>query len=246
MHTKRKRKIKRNNKKRSYKRRNRKYKGGGKIPKIVHQIWIGENKRPDIWMETVKKFCNDFGYEYKLWDDTAVAGLNMVNKKYYDIMDKRYNGKSDILRYEILYNDGGIYIDADMVILNGEKLNTMINEITTDIAFVWEKEEQSFIASSIIFSTKNNPFIKECIDLIPNRDMSLSVNTAASVGPQLISDIYNMNKDKYDITLFPTKLFFPIYWVGNKNINIKTKEQYPDSVTFQYGYSTNNLVNLIK
>ena len=24
------------------------------IPKIIHQIWLGPNKRPDIWMNTWK------------------------------------------------------------------------------------------------------------------------------------------------------------------------------------------------
>ena len=51
-----------------------------KIPKIVHQIWIGENKRPDIWMDTVKKFCNDYGYEYKLWDEKM--GLDLIKEHY--------------------------------------------------------------------------------------------------------------------------------------------------------------------
>ena len=93
-----------------------------KIPKIVHQIWIGENKRPDIWMDTVKKFCNDYGYEYKLWDDNTVNTLNLINKQYYDmepqihLNKKNYQLKADILRYELLYSFGGIYIDADIVI----------------------------------------------------------------------------------------------------------------------------------
>lgn len=230
----------RNIKKKKNNKKLRKQKGGNeKIPKIVHQIWIGDKKRPDVWMDTIKAFCNDFGYEYKLWDNTAIENLNMINKKYYNI-EKTYNGKSDILRYEILYQYGGVYIDADMVILNGEKLNNIINELTNDIALGWEKDNE-LIASSVIFSVKNGKFIKDCIDMVKNRN--LAEDAWISIGPQLITDIYNSNT--YDIKLFPSKLFYPVDWHGITSINAHTKGDYPDSVMFQYGYTTNQLGTLI-
>ena len=82
------------------------------IPKIIHQIWIGPNKIPKIWMDTITNFCNKYNYQYILWDDNTVNNFTLTNKKYYDI-EKTFNGKSDILRYEILYNYGGIYIDGE-------------------------------------------------------------------------------------------------------------------------------------
>ena len=50
------------------------------IPKKVHQIWIGPKKRPDIWMDSVRKFCSEKGYEYILWDDQKVSEMNMINQ----------------------------------------------------------------------------------------------------------------------------------------------------------------------
>jgi len=217
------------------------------MPKIIHQIWIGENKRPDIWMDTIKKFCNDFGYEYKLWDDNNVNTLNLINKEYYDkepslyLGSKNYQLKSDILRYEILYQYGGIYIDADTVITNGEKLNTIINDFSNDVGFGWEKDN-TLIANSVIFSVKNSKFMKECIDGMKDRD--LSEEPYKSVGPQYITKIYNTKKYD-DIKLYPSKLFYPIHWDGIDTINAHTKNNYPDSVMFQYGYTTNNMVKLI-
>ena len=67
-----------------------------------------------------KKFCQEFEYDYILWDDQKVSEMNMVNKYFYD-NEQTYNGKSDILRYEILYQHGGIYVDADSVLLKGDK-----------------------------------------------------------------------------------------------------------------------------
>jgi len=82
------------------------------IPKKIHQIWIG-GKIPDKFKrlsETWTQFNPD--WEYKLWGDEDIEGLNMINKKLYD-RAKNVGIKSDILRYEILYKFGGICPDTD-------------------------------------------------------------------------------------------------------------------------------------
>jgi mannosyltransferase OCH1-like enzyme len=84
----------------------------GRIPKRIHQIWLGSELPEEYrgWTESWKKFNPD--YEYKLWTDVDVDSLNLPNRKAYDSIDN--NGpKSDILRYHILNNFGGIYIDTD-------------------------------------------------------------------------------------------------------------------------------------
>jgi mannosyltransferase OCH1-like enzyme len=47
------------------------------IPKIIHQIWIGSKKKPDIWIDTFKKdYINDNpDWDYKLWDDENILEL---------------------------------------------------------------------------------------------------------------------------------------------------------------------------
>ena len=220
------------------------YKGGAneKIPKIIHQIWIGYKKRPDIWMDTVKSFCNEFGYEYKLWDETNISRINLINKKYYDAKES-YDGKCDILRYEILYNYGGIYIDADMVIINGSKLNTIIEEFSNDIGFAWEPSKyHKLIANSVIFSVKNSKFMKDCVDGI--KDRNLSDDAWRATGPQYITDMYNTKKYD-DIKLYDSVLFYPVDWHGTTKINSHKNANYPDSVMYQYGYTTTNLERLI-
>jgi mannosyltransferase OCH1-like enzyme len=111
-----------------------------KIPKIIHQIWIGPNIKPDIWMDNITKFCEEYNYTYMLWNEDKIKELNLINNIYYD-KEKTYNGKSDILRYEILYNYGGIYIDADCVILKYDKFNHLLEEFDNHekkIAFGYE------------------------------------------------------------------------------------------------------------
>jgi mannosyltransferase OCH1-like enzyme len=63
-----------------------------------------------------------------LWDDENILELfdefpTML--KIYNI-EPTYNGKSDLLRYLILYKYGGIYVDADTVWVNKKSFNNLL------------------------------------------------------------------------------------------------------------------------
>ncbi|HOM27130.1 MAG TPA: glycosyltransferase [bacterium] len=84
-----------------------------KIEKIIHQIWVGDEKKPKKWMDTWKEKNPD--WEYVLWTNSKVFKRNWINQKlieYYK-RNKKYNGVADIIRYEILYEYGGVVIPAD-------------------------------------------------------------------------------------------------------------------------------------
>ena len=55
-----------------------------KIPKIIHQIWIGPKKMPiryKIWMKSWREINPE--YEYRFWTDKDINKLNMINKNKY-------------------------------------------------------------------------------------------------------------------------------------------------------------------
>src|SRR6185437_602159 len=83
------------------------------IPKIVHQIWIGPKPLPEETKEYQKSFHKYLpGWEYKLWTEKEIEQLELINK---DLYLKTINPgeKSDIGRLELLYQFGGVYLDAD-------------------------------------------------------------------------------------------------------------------------------------
>jgi len=83
-----------------------------KIPKIIHQIWLG-SPFPDKY-----KILTDRWQEMHpdwtliLWDDDKIKNFGLTNQWMYD---NTYNpaSKSDVARYEILYSYGGVYVDTD-------------------------------------------------------------------------------------------------------------------------------------
>ena len=83
-----------------------------RIPKKIHQIWLG-SKLPDKfkpWCDTWQRIHPE--WEYRLWTDEDINDINIAKR---EMFDKATNQgmKSDILRYEILRQQGGLYVDTD-------------------------------------------------------------------------------------------------------------------------------------
>lgn len=82
-----------------------------KIPKKIHIIWVGEQEFPykDNYQTWVDKNPD---FEVKLWTDENIPKL--INQDIYDQIPINAV-KADLLRIELLYKYGGLYVDADSV-----------------------------------------------------------------------------------------------------------------------------------
>jgi len=211
------------------------------IPKIIHQIWIGPKKRPDIWMDTVKKFCEDFGYEYKLWDNDNVP-TDLINQTFYN-NDPTYFGKADILRYELLYRYGGCFVDADSVIMKGDKFHELLQAFDKDAGLGFEIDGQ-LLCQGVCMSIPKSLFMQKCIEEIPRRDFSQLPWKVT--GPMLVTELAMRHQHEIPLTMYKSTVFYPRSWHGIQDIDLHTKVEIPpESVMFQYGYSTNNLESKI-
>lgn len=87
------------------------------IPKKIHYCWFGKGEIPgdmQACMNSWKKYCPD--YEIIRWDES-----NYDLDKYAYTRQAYLHGKwafvSDVARLEILYQNGGIYMDTDVEII---------------------------------------------------------------------------------------------------------------------------------
>lgn len=87
------------------------------VPKLLHQTWRDKDV-PEKWraaQEACRKLHPD--YEYKLWTDAEAE--EMIATKFPWFIDT-YRGythniqRADALRYFVLYEYGGIYLDLDI------------------------------------------------------------------------------------------------------------------------------------
>ena len=102
--------------------------GEYKIPKVLHYIWLGPKDFPKesiAFVESWVKYHPD--WKIVLWTEDMQRALPhpMIEKRdikelssttLYPLLDKtdNYGEKSDILRYEILSKEGGVYVDHDI------------------------------------------------------------------------------------------------------------------------------------
>jgi mannosyltransferase OCH1-like enzyme len=79
----------------------------------MHFIWLGDAIFPEEYNNYIKSWINEHkDWVFCFWNDQNIPKL--INQKYFDETDV-YAMKADILRYELLYIFGGVYVDCDFL-----------------------------------------------------------------------------------------------------------------------------------
>lgn len=130
---------------------------------IVHQIFglLGDTEMPELFKKSqikVKKWCKSNKYTYKLWNEKTCENMMKKYPQYKKMYDNvRYKiMKVDIVRFVILYDRGGIYLDLDIV----PKLKSLKNY---DLAFA---AREDFIEMEVIQSKKKEKVLLEYLDYV--------------------------------------------------------------------------------
>ena len=95
------------------------------VPKIIHYCWFGGNDLPQsakMCIESWKKYCPDYQiieHNEKNYDITK----NQYMKEAYEA--RKWAFVSDFARLDILYQEGGIYLDTDVELL--KPLDSFLN-----------------------------------------------------------------------------------------------------------------------
>lgn len=182
-----------------------------RIPKIIHQIWIGKAMPAEFeaYQQSWKEHHPD--WEYKLWTQHDIDKYEWTNK---DLIKQSHNpGEiSDMMRYEILYRYGGVYIDTDFECLQAlDQLHYMydfyigIQPLDSDIVQ---------LGIGIIGSIPGHPIIKACIDRMKDTwyTKEYEQKATARTGPlyftKIFYDVADRSKE-IDIA-FPAGYFYPL------------------------------------
>lgn len=193
------------------------------IPYYMTHIWVGPYLPPLQWMNTwPEKHPN---WKYKIFSD-----FDLKNKKFYNqhLIDEYYNrgkfnGVSDLVRYELLYEYGGFFPEADAICLNNvEELFTEDNEYCYT---VYENEivKPGFV-SPILAANKGNKFLENIInDLHEIKPENLKNKVWASTGNEYLK--HAIEKFSPKIKIFPSHFFIPEHYsnkvpryIGNDKI----------------------------
>lgn len=191
------------------------------IPKLIHQIWIGSKPLPKKykkWMLTWQNLNRD--WEYKLWTDKNIKELTFQNQDLFD-NSKNVGFKSDIARYEILKQFGGLYADTDLECI--KSIPDYFRNYNFVSCIVFKNTPQ--INNALLLSKPNSYLLSKIIDNVSrqNNDDS-AIETLNCSGANLITKIYfSLNQEiRAKNLILPSNYFYPLpNFPLDVNINIK-------------------------
>ena len=189
------------------------------IPKIIHYCWFGRNPKPEGVQKCIaswRKFLPD--YEIKEWnEDNFDVNINRYCKEAYG--KRKWAFVSDVARVIALYNEGGIYFDTDVEVVQS------FNPLLHHHAFLGFEGTQ-WIATSTMGTEPGNPIIKRFIDSYNNRsfikeqgglDQTTNVEVLTKLLIQEQGLILNGEEQRLtDFHIFPTTYFTPYDYINGK------------------------------
>lgn len=132
------------------------------IPKIIHYCWFGNSELPDIVKDCIsswKKYCPE--YEIKRWDESNYdVSKNAYTRAAYK--NKKWAFLTDYVRLDVLYNEGGVYMDTDVKLIRS--LDPLI-----DKGPFMSFEKRGRVNTGVGFACEaGNPIVKENKDYYEN------------------------------------------------------------------------------
>lgn len=153
------------------------------IPKKIHYVWVGGKEKPDSvrrCMATWEKYLGE--YEIIEWNESNV---DMNENKFIQqaYAQKKWAYVSDYIRAKVIYEQGGIYLDTDVMVLDDLK------QYLDNRAFVgFENPQYPFTAT--FGCEQHHPLAKKMMDYFTDRDFEFDVdNQRKEVNTKTVSDI---------------------------------------------------------
>ncbi len=158
--------------------------GAFRIPPVIHFIWLGPKHFPPQSVENIRTWiAQNPDWKVKFWTDrereVPCQGIEMVDVKDFTFTrlgmcyagSDNWGEKSDVLRYEILLQEGGVYADHDANCLKSfDGLHQGY-----DFYCCLETPHEPFVGlnitcgNGVIGARSQHPSIKKVVDLIGDR-----------------------------------------------------------------------------
>lgn len=189
------------------------------IPKKIHYFWVGDSPLPEKnrrCIESWKEHCPD--YEIIRWDEASYD----ISKCAY--MEQAYRSRlwgfvPDYARMDIIYQEGGIYLDTDVQLLKN------LDDLLDHRAFMGFEHKNS-VAPGLGFGAEpGHALIRELRDIykdIPfiREDRTLNIIPSPVYTTQLLEAHGLRTNGKrqtvLDMDLYPPEYFSPLSYIDGR------------------------------
>lgn len=198
--------------------------GTPEIPKILHRVWLGSNPLPDDYQaygETWAKHHPD--WELRLWTEADApypAGSENA---------RSLSERSDLVRYAVLKEFGGVYVDTDV-----ECLRPIDDLIVGRTAFAGY-EVPGRVCGAVMGGLPGHPAFEELVDLA-------EMTTGEGHFPESVTTFVTYVLEAHpDVTLFDPSRFYPELWDDQPNLGDE-----PPYTDHHWGQSWNPAIQAAK
>lgn len=171
------------------------------IPRIMHRIWIGDRRVP----RSAERFWRGFSTSNPGWEFmTCGEPLDPSQFELGRLFASCRNPAelSDLIRYELLWRHGGIYVDTDSESIRG------LEPLRRYPAFVGEVGGD--IQTCVIGAVPGHPAIRAMIDrLLEYEEIPHDRSQTETAGPVVFDGVI---RARSDVTVLPPEYFFPWKW----------------------------------
>lgn len=203
------------------------------IPKKIHYCWFGNNPLPESVQRCIKswkKYCPN--YEIIEWNESNynINKIPFIEKAY---KERKYAFVSDYARLDIIYNEGGIYLDTDVEIINN--IDSLLKH-NCFLGFEFAGEVNTGIGFGAI---QNHQFIYENMQYYHNAGFDMNnIVTCVNVTSSLLEKkgLQSIDKNQVlgDIHIYSTEYFCPLNYKTNElNITENTYSIHHYDATWQ-------------
>ncbi|MGI8596727.1 MAG: glycosyltransferase [Thermoleophilaceae bacterium] len=192
------------------------------IPRVFHRIWLGEEPMPEEFVaygETWRRHHPDWTME--LWTEERLPAL-----RHPDAFERgrNHSERSNVLRYELLWQLGGVYIDTDMECLRP------IDPLLDSVCAFAGSTRPGRIGSAIVGSVPGHPAFERAVELVP-QGVAGGGRQTEETGPGFLTAIL---ADFPDVTVFPAAYFYP-YRHDEKHLR---GQEFPDAYAVHHWTKT--------
>jgi len=196
--------------------------------KEVSSLWIGSSIS-NLEKVCIKSFV-DHGYTFNLYTyspeiKNLPSGVTLKNGNQVVSKDKVFHyksgfnkgsvsGFSNLFRYKLLYENGGIWVDTDIALLKPDLNFEKQNAFSTEVG---EPPDGKF-ASALMKAQEGCPVLRECLKEF--KDVNVDQVQHGETGPELVTrklEETGLKKDSR-VELKSKKEYFPVYWEDAERI----------------------------
>jgi mannosyltransferase OCH1-like enzyme len=209
------------------------------VPKVIHFIWIGPRSFPKNSIDNLKSWKR-FHPHWKIcfWTDSKkrplpISGMTRKLIQKYDFgpfntliaSTDSWAEKSDLIRYMILYNEGGIYVDHDVEALRS--FSPFVNNYDFVVGLEWFNYHPRIdscvsTCNALIISRKKHPVMRGTIDRILQCWDEIGLKFP---GKDFFSSLQRVISRTFDSMVISAKNFRNLH--GNRDLILPNSYFYP-------------------